>query len=677
VSVSRSSRGFSTWLRIFRRSKKKSRLETEEVKEALNEVQNSIYERCQAQRQLSTLAERAERDSAPMLPLAASTELAIASEVEINQQLIKSTGPTLRQIDSYAGSLSGSNDRALIMQKTSSWVAQLYSQWTTLSEEVPLFDEATIADLTAETESETAFREHSTIKASQSTADLIVPEPLEVEQEDLSIHFEDGYHQYGVGTKCNCVRAMLKIPMSLQRELRDLDMGTSRWLDVSFPYKSPTASFLQRSERRNELEHTFNAQYLLPLYKKYLARLSDSLAVSDSELAELYRRSEDMKGAERHSAEAEVAARVAKRQRLSLLVKHNAFCTRESKDGTLYLEPSDCWQPQRKTTEQPDGTATSSGGAGMQLDPEMIFNMMGGSMDNTRKRQAPASIPKSGGYSTDTPTSTRSQTMPYKRTDGVARVETPPMKYSESSDATRGNGSDPEARDTDSRKLRPEGMYNERNRDDYFGSRERFNSSIRGEFEDKAPRVSARKYEVPDEEERRSSTKTSESGKSKKSAWDAGASGMSLKMGLEFQAKAKSARDRVSERKEQEKREKELDKEKKAAKAKFRDRLDKAHRRVYVEDDSSSDSDTATQVTDATVRGPRVETVRPSSKSSPRSSIRQEEPRRSSERSRRHRDDDDDDEYKASRIPSVNVRPSARAHKFRQTSERRPGFDAV
>jgi hypothetical protein len=99
VSVSRSSRGFSTWLRIFRRSKKKSRLETEEVKEALNEVQNSIYERCQAQRQLSTLAERAERDSAPMLPLAASTELAIASEVEINQQLIKSTGPTLRQID--------------------------------------------------------------------------------------------------------------------------------------------------------------------------------------------------------------------------------------------------------------------------------------------------------------------------------------------------------------------------------------------------------------------------------------------------------------------------------------------------------------------------------------------------------------------------------------------------
>ena len=89
-----------------------------------------------------------------LLPSTASTELAIASEVEMNQQLIKSTGPTLRQIDSYAGGLSGSNDRAMIMKKTSSWAAQLYSQWTTLSEDVPLFDEATVADLTAEIDPE-------------------------------------------------------------------------------------------------------------------------------------------------------------------------------------------------------------------------------------------------------------------------------------------------------------------------------------------------------------------------------------------------------------------------------------------------------------------------------------------------------------------------------------------
>ena len=133
----------------------------------------------------------------------------------------------------------------------------------------------------------------------------------------------------------------------------------------------------------------------------------------------------------------------------------------------------------------------------MQLDPEMIFNMMGGSMDDTRERQAPAFLPKFSGYRTDTPTFTRSQTMPYKRTDRAARVETPPRHYSESSDATRGNGSDPEAGDTGSRKLRPEGMYNERNSDDYFGSRERFNSSIRGVFEDEAPRASARNPEVP------------------------------------------------------------------------------------------------------------------------------------------------------------------------------------
>ena len=64
---------------------------------------------------------------------------------------------------------------------------------------------------------------------------------------------------------------------------------------------------------------------------------------------------------------------------------------------------------------------------------------------------------------------------------------------------------------------------------------------------------------------------------------------------------------------------------------------------VFVEDDLSSDSDIAMQVTDATIRGPRTAAVQPSSKSLLRSSMRQEEPRRLSERSRRERGDEDDE----------------------------------
>lgn len=230
-----------------------------------------------------------------------------------------------------------------------------------------------------------------------------------------------------------------------------------------------------------------------------------------------------------------------------------------------------------------------------------------------------------------------------------AMTREPPTRSASSSYAMPTRPGPPTSSHSSRRDFRAEGIYEERRPEDYFGSRESFTSSSRDRFDDEPPRASSRKYEVPSERERRSSTKTSESGKTKKSNWDAGASGMSVKMGLKFQAKAKQVRDRVAEKKEQERREKELDKEKKAAKAKLRDqeqkrdRSDKAHRRVYVEDDSSSDSDTATQATDATIRGPRVETVRPSSKSSPRSSMRQEEPRRSSEKSRRYGNDDDDE----------------------------------
>ena len=196
------------------------------------------------------------------------------------------------------------------------------------------------------------------------------------------------------------------------------------------------------------------------------------------------------------------------------------------------------------------------------------------------------------------------------------------------------------------REYRPDGIFEERRPEDYFSaSRESFTSTSRDRFDDEPPRASSKKYEVPSERERRSSTKASELSKSKKNGWDSNASGISLKMGIRLNSKAKEAKDRVQER---EKREKDLEKDKKAAKAKVRDqeqrrdRTEKHHRRVYMEDDTSSDSDTATQVTDATIR-PRVETVRPAAKSSPRSNMRPAEPKRSFEGGRRYDDDDDDD----------------------------------
>ena len=204
------------------------------------------------------------------------------------------------------------------------------------------------------------------------------------------------------------------------------------------------------------------------------------------------------------------------------------------------------------------------------------------------------------------------------------------------------------------REYRDDAIYEERRPGDYFdfGSRESFTSSSRDRFDDEPLRASSKKYEPPSERERRSSTKASEPSKSKKNGWDTNASGISINVGVKLHKLGRVVRDRTQERKDQEKREKDLDKEKKAAKAKVReqeqkrDRTEKHHRRVYVEDDASSDSDTATQVTDATIRGPgpRVETVRPSAKSSPRSNMRSAEPKRSFERSHRYGDNDDDDE---------------------------------
>jgi hypothetical protein len=89
-------------------------------------------------------------------------------------------------------------------------------------------------------------------------------------------------------------------------------------------------------------------------------------------------------------------------------------------------------------------------------------------------------------------------------------------------------------------------------------------------------------------------------------------------------------------------------KEAKATTAKLRDqdqRRDRwgLNRHAYVEDDSSSDSNTATHARAATLRSPRMETMRSPSRISPSSSIKQEQPKRSSKQSRRHINYDDDE----------------------------------
>lgn len=187
------------------------------------------------------------------------------------------------------------------------------------------------------------------------------------------------------------------------------------------------------------------------------------------------------------------------------------------------------------------------------------------------------------------------------------------------------------------RDYRPDGVYEERKPEDYFGSKESFSS--RDRFDDEPSRASSRKYDGPSE--KRSSIRTSES-KSKKSGWDTGVSGMSVNMAFKLKKKATQAKERSEE-----KRSKEREREKSAAKAKLRDqeqRRDRSEkqRHVYAGGDSSSDSDTATQVTASTIRAPNIETIRPSSKSGSRPSVRREESKRSSDRSRRHEEDDEE-----------------------------------
>jgi hypothetical protein len=108
-----------------RRSKQKSTELRDEIDEELTEAQNLLYERCRAQHQLPELAVHDDTSAVP----------AIACESGINLNLIKSLGHSLAEIDAHAARLTGDGSRAIIMQNAATWLAQLYEQWTTLSQD--------------------------------------------------------------------------------------------------------------------------------------------------------------------------------------------------------------------------------------------------------------------------------------------------------------------------------------------------------------------------------------------------------------------------------------------------------------------------------------------------------------------------------------------------------------
>jgi hypothetical protein len=138
---------------LSRRSQKKSKREKDEISSRLQEQQNLLYERCQAQRQLQGLAERANRDSMPLLTSTGSVDLSLMHKEDSNYDMANSSGGTLAQIDAYTSGLSAGNERALILQRTTSWLAQLYAHWTTLSDDRDggdrAFDVVDVAELTA------------------------------------------------------------------------------------------------------------------------------------------------------------------------------------------------------------------------------------------------------------------------------------------------------------------------------------------------------------------------------------------------------------------------------------------------------------------------------------------------------------------------------------------------
>lgn len=127
-----------------RHSKRPSTELREQISEELTEAQNLLYERCRAQQDLPNLAAD---DEAEEVRTIESTSVRSPSPPNAPPD-VRSSSPTppyalqdpaphpgncLAEIDAYANQFDHNDSRAMIMQKTTSWLAQLYGRWTTLS----------------------------------------------------------------------------------------------------------------------------------------------------------------------------------------------------------------------------------------------------------------------------------------------------------------------------------------------------------------------------------------------------------------------------------------------------------------------------------------------------------------------------------------------------------------
>ena len=202
-----------------------------------------------------------------------------------------------------------------------------------------------------------------------------------------------------------------------------------------------------------------------------------------------------------------------------------------------------------------------------------------------------------------------------------AMARNPPQRSS--SFQTRSAAAPP--RSTPSREFRDGRMYEERVPSGSF-----FEEGAR--YREDESRASSRKY---DGYERRSSGGQPEKER-KSSKWDKPAAGLSFEMAFKLKKTAARAKESVREK----------TRESHAANAKSRDReqrrdrSEKHGRRAYVEEDSSSDSDTVTYVSTQPARSSRPEQPSPQ-----RTGSKQESPRQKSSPTTPRHDEDLEDEW--------------------------------
>ena len=415
---------------------------------------------------LAEKAEKAERDSMLLLPSETLSEMSVATRSESHWELVKSSGPTLGQIDAYAAGLSGGDDRTMILRKTNSWVAQLYEQWTTLSanntEEESSFDAAAVADLADMDNAKVSMENPHQARETPQTDNQV--DESGSQQAGLTVTVENKPHNH---QKCDCIRAKMERPEYCD-ELRGIDRWLEAWLDScqgGSKLPGTCEEFLQKSTRRNELDHEYMANCMWPLYKKYQARVSDLLLITDSEIAELCCQKEeaiarsDLNRSNRIEY-FELPRLLERRRRLEHAYQFDPI---KVIDGFLILEPSNCEIANRDpSSHKPRNEAKEAKATTAKL------------RDQNQRRDRSERLNRHAYVEDDSSSDSNIST---HATDAPIRTTSSRREY----------------RDDD--------IYEVRRPPDYFdfSSRESFNSSSRDRFDDEPPGASAHKYEVPPE----------------------------------------------------------------------------------------------------------------------------------------------------------------------------------